>query len=77
MKTDKGRIIVLGRKSIPEVKNGHPFEYPENLGYLYTCKFLDHPVFSGATGHTSLVVKEEGDRIETLNSIYHRVEQED
>ena len=40
-------------------------------GYLYYGTFRDHPRFKGKWGHTSLVIHEEGNRIETLNSIYH------
>ncbi len=38
--------------------------------YFYEGIFDDHPSFKGTFGHTSLVVKQEGNEIETLNSRY-------
>jgi hypothetical protein len=42
----------------------------DNLGYFYTGGFVNHPRFAGTDGYTSMVVKEDGDEIETLNSRY-------
>lgn len=45
----------------------------DNLGYYYRCNFVDHPYIRdeiGTRGHTSMIVKEDGDEIETLNSRY-------
>lgn len=42
----------------------------EHLGYTYVGRFVGHPHFSGQQGHTSLVIYEEGDEVETLNSRY-------
>lgn len=39
-------------------------------GVYYECLFINHPVFGGRYGHTSMVVAEEGLEIETLNSRY-------
>lgn len=49
--------------------------YGPNLGFIFYCDFLNHPVFRGLDGfggHTSLVVKydEETGEVETLNSRY-------
>lgn len=54
----------------------------EHLGYYITGVFVDHPVFRGRYGHTSMVVKEslldDGTiEIETLNSRYHLKDWED
>lgn len=48
-----------------------------NLGYFYRCHFVNHPFLRddfGTRGHTSMVVREDGDEIETLNSRYTIVE---
>lgn len=38
--------------------------------HFYTGIFIGHPYFHGTWGHTSLVLKEDGNEIETLNSRY-------
>ena len=39
-------------------------------GYNYEGIFEGHPEFNGSMGYTSLILKEEGKEIETLNSRY-------
>jgi hypothetical protein len=62
-KPHKGRITNVSR-------------WKTDGGYLYRCQFMDHPKFAETTykigryGHTSLVVNEVGDEIETLNTRY-------
>ena len=68
IKPNKGRITSLERIYVDDALSS---KYPTNLGYLYRCTFLDHPVFGFSIGgHTSLVVAEDEDRVETLNSCY-------
>lgn len=56
------------------VKQRFPLSYaPNSLGYYYICTFLDHPQFAGRRGHTSYVVAEEGNMVETRNSRYEIV----
>jgi len=38
--------------------------------YLFTGTFIGHPDFHGRSGHTSLVVHQDGVQVETLNSRY-------
>lgn len=40
------------------------------LGYALGCTFKDHPVFAGQRGHTSYIVKNDGNEVETRNSRY-------
>ena len=40
------------------------------LDYIIRGKFVGHPQFDGLYGHTSYVVKREGNEIETRNSRY-------
>ena len=69
MKPHKGRIFVHKEWPCP----GY------GLGYAYICTFVDHPEFSGKTGNTSWVIKDDRDlprhkndgyEIETKNSRY-------
>jgi hypothetical protein len=47
------------------------YKYPlGSIYYTYRGQFLDHPQFAGCDGHTSVVLWEEGNEIETLNSRY-------
>lgn len=39
-------------------------------GHFYTGVFIGHPEFHLGYGHTSLVISEDGNEIETLNSRY-------
>lgn len=75
----KGRL-----KGAFQMIQGNPTK--EHLGYIYVGTFLDHPEFKGNFGHTSAVVKDncdiprhvnEGYMIETLNSRYTIVPEED
>lgn len=74
-------ISKLGLESIKDVnerksiKRGLDERYGPNLGYIFRCDFLNHPVFRGLSafgGNTSLVVKydEATGEVETLNSRY-------
>jgi hypothetical protein len=47
------------------------------LGYYYRGVFKDHPRFATQRGHTSFVVQQEGNEIETNNSRYTVIERED
>lgn len=47
------------------------------IGYYITGIFLDHPYYKGERGHTSYVVARRGMEIETCNSRYTLVQQED
>jgi hypothetical protein len=42
----------------------------EHLGYYFTGVFEGHPDFNGESGYISMVVKQEGNEVETLNSRY-------
>lgn len=44
--------------------------YRGTCPYFYTGIFVGHPQYHGTMGYTSLVVKEDGNEIETLNSRY-------
>ena len=66
MKPHKGRITEVEK-------------FETVSGYVYLCRFLDHPQFAWRRGHTSLVVKDDCDKprhkldsyeIETRNSRY-------
>lgn len=59
-KPHKGRISVTGEFPTPGL----------GLGYLYLCKFLDHPEFGGERGHTSYIVRDERDVPRHLNDSY-------
>lgn len=65
MKPYKGKLANVYRAYIPD--------QTDNLGYYYRCNFVDHPYLRdepGTMGNTSMIVKEVGDEIETLNSLY-------
>ena len=56
-------------------------KYPDNLGYLYMCDFLEHKIFGrtyGQRSNTSLVIREyeeDGKNwVETLNSRYIKID---
>ncbi len=53
------------------IKNWFKSECDSGLGYLIRGQFTDHPEFKGMPdGHTSYVVKRDGNEIETKNSRY-------
>lgn len=65
MKPFRGKLANCSRRYVPNQTN--------NLGYYYVCNFVDHPFLRdepGTRGNTSMIVKEVGNRIETLNSRY-------
>ena len=72
IKPNKGRITNLRKVVVDGAETDS--RYGPNLGYLYYCTFLEHPQFGFSPGgHTSLVVAEDDDKIETLNSCYTKV----
>lgn len=58
LKPHKGTFHIFAKRNYPDGR------------YNYTGYFQDHPQFGANFGHISLVVKEEGDEVETLNSRY-------
>ena len=65
MKPHHGKLEDCFRVYVPD--------QDDNLGYYYRCHFVNHPYLRdepGTLGYTSMVVKEDGDEIETLNSRY-------
>lgn len=64
-KPHKGKIESWQRK-----------ECERGLGYYITGRFVDHPQFAGEWGHTSWVEKHDGQEIETRNSRYTLVGEE-
>lgn len=70
IKPHKGSLR-LWRKHVPS-GNFKSF----GLGYIICGVFVDHPDFAGETGHTSWVVKHEGNEVETINSRYTLVGEE-
>lgn len=48
----------------------------KGLGYVIIGEFVDHPEFAGKEGHTSYVVKHEGNEVETNNSRYTLIGEE-
>lgn len=71
IKPNKGKITDLKKVFVDADTQS---KYPNNLGYLYGCTFLNHPQFGYSPGGwTSLVVAEDEHRIETLNSCYDKV----
>lgn len=61
----KGRITNAKKVELTPPNDKH-------LGYYFTCIFLDHPMFGGREGYTSMIVKydEATGEAETLNSRY-------
>lgn len=66
LKPHKGRLRFWRKKAAPTWFT----DRSDNLGYYICGTFVDHPTFKGKTGYTSLVVCQEGDEIETLNTRY-------